>query len=109
MSDQDPTEYFWRIGQAFLKRKGITRGKILGFPCLRYMSEFVAAPEHRNGALIVKLPADRVAELVDQNKGERFAPAGRPFKEWLCVTQRDARFWKRLIDDAIDFAATKPG
>ena len=36
--------------------------------------------------LVVKLPAERVDELIDQGAGERFDPGhGRPQKEWLSV------------------------
>lgn len=69
MKDNDPTAYFWNIAGKLLAEKGMSQGKILGFPCLRCQGEFVAAPEHRDGDLIVKLPAERVAQLIQQGRG----------------------------------------
>ena len=42
------------------------------------------------GRLVVKLPAARVAELVEAGAGERFDPGhGRVQKEWLSVRRED--------------------
>ena len=53
---------------------------MMGFPCLRIDGAFFASLDHRTGHLIIKLPADRVDELVDVGTGQSFAPNGRRFK-----------------------------
>jgi hypothetical protein len=40
--------------------------------------------------LIVKLPANRVLDLIEAEVGEPFAPNGRRFKEWVSIPNRDA-------------------
>lgn len=58
------------------------------------------------GRLIVKLPRDRVDELVSKGKGRRYEPApGRVMKEWLAVGADRKSDWLRLAGEALDFAA----
>ncbi len=79
-------------------------GTIMGFPCLRTSSgEFLAMAEHTSGDLIVKLPASRVDELVDESTGLPFAPAGRRFREWVRVPGRDEELWQALLDESRAF------
>lgn len=80
-------------------------GTIMGFPCLRAPGgAFLATAEHRTGDLVVKLPRERVAELIASGAGEPFAPAGRPFREWARIPGRDAGLWRALLDEARAFA-----
>lgn len=75
------------------------------FPCLRVDGEFFAAPEHRSGDLIVKLPETRVEELIGAGIGVEFAPAGKVFREWVRVAKRDPDLWDGLLADARSFVA----
>lgn len=44
--------------------------------------------------LVVKLPAKRVNELIEQGAGERFDPGhGRPQKEWLSLSSAELNNW----------------
>jgi TfoX/Sxy family transcriptional regulator of competence genes len=53
------------------------------------------------GRLVVKLPAARVNELVDEGAGERFDPGhGRIQKEWLSVFTDDADAWRGLAEES---------
>ena len=106
MKDTDPTAFFWKVAEPMLREQAISKGKIMGIPCLRCEGEFLAAADHRTGDLIVKLPAARVARLIDERKGAEFAPAGRRFNEWAVVAKRDARFWKRLLNEAKEFVGS---
>lgn len=57
-----------------------------------------------DGNLVVKLPRDRVEELVAAGRGAPFdAGRGRVMKEWLAVPPRASRTWARLADEARDF------
>ena len=63
-----------------------------------------ARGDHRTGHLIVRLPRERVQELVNGRVGEAFAPAGRTFKEWVLVSGRRKATWTSLMKEAKTFA-----
>lgn len=81
----------------------VVEGTIMSSPCLRVGKEFLAMNHHKKQGLVVKLPADRVAELIDAGQGESFAPAGKVFKEWLAVTEVDETRWRELLNEGIAF------
>jgi hypothetical protein len=59
------------------------------------------------GTLVVKLPKDRVAALVDKGQGEPFDPGhGRLMKEWLTVVSPKAS-WVELAKEAHAFVGVK--
>jgi hypothetical protein len=59
------------------------------------------------GTLVVKLPNDRVAALVEQGVGEPFDPGhGRLMKGWLTVTRAQAS-WADLAKEAFTFVGAK--
>jgi hypothetical protein len=66
---------------------------------------FFASCEHRTGDLIVKMPRQRVDQLIADGTGQTFAPAGRAFREWVLVDDRDEDRSTALIDEALAFAA----
>ena len=94
---------FWHIGEDFLQEQDITKGTLMGFPCLRVNGNFFATADHRTGDLIVKLSKDRVQSLINKGVGSPFKPAGRVFKEWVLIKHRDDVLWKRLISEAKEF------
>lgn len=104
-ADEDTSwgEFFADLTEPLLAGDGVERGTMMGFPCLRVRGEFFASAERGTGNLIIKLPADRVDELVGAGTGESFAPNGRRFKEWVCIPSRDETQWLDLIDEARQF------
>ncbi|HEY2288180.1 MAG TPA: MmcQ/YjbR family DNA-binding protein [Streptosporangiaceae bacterium] len=101
---EQPTDFFWETGSAALARDGVAAGTMMGFPCLRVAGAFFASCDHRSGDLIVKLPRQRVQQLIDAGTGQPFAPAGRTFREWVLIDDRDPDRWAELIDEAWAFA-----
>jgi hypothetical protein len=81
VSERD--ELFWALAESVLARPAVSRSTMMGFPCLRMNGDFFACVERGTGNLIVKLPADRVNELVGSGVGIPFAPNGRMFREWV--------------------------
>ena len=99
-------EYFWELVEPLLAEDGIEEGSLMGFPCLRFNGAFFATCDHRTGDLIVKLPAARVEEMVEAGNGAPFAPAGKVFREWVLVENRDETVWLGLLDEARAFASS---
>jgi hypothetical protein len=57
----------------------------------------------RKGKLVVKLPKERVDELVAERKGVRFDPGrGRIMKEWIVIPPRKED-WLRIAKEAYGF------
>jgi hypothetical protein len=56
------------------------------------------------GELVVKLPKDRVNDLLEEGIAHRFdAGKGRPMKEWAAVPPDSSRRWRALVKEAKDF------
>jgi hypothetical protein len=78
----------------------VTRSTMMGFPCLRVDDRFFACVERATGNLIVKLPAERVNELLRTGTGRPFAPNGRVFKTWVACPAPDHELWADLLNEA---------
>lgn len=99
MSDE-----FWDAAAPLLAEGVLEEGTIMGGPCARTPAgEFVAMPHHRGPGIVVKLPRERVGELIDAGEGQAFAPAGRTFREWVLVEDHDEARWQGLLRESIAF------
>jgi TfoX/Sxy family transcriptional regulator of competence genes len=57
------------------------------------------------GELVVKLPAERAAELAAAGTGEPFEPSpGRAMREWLTLADAHLDRWPALVDEALAYA-----
>jgi hypothetical protein len=101
------SQLFWRLAEELYADPAVVRGTMMGFPCLRVSGEFFASLHKDDHHLVVKLPAERVAALVDSGQGQPFAPAGRVFREWVVVPDPDEAEWRALLAEAKDFV--RPG
>ena len=86
----------------------VGRSTMMGHPCVRRAGRFFASFDPRADALVVKLPRERVIELVEGGTGAPFAPNGRVFREWVTVPDPDPDAWEALLNEARDFAAPAP-
>ena len=86
----------------------VGRSTMMGYPCVRRAGRFFASFDTRADALVVKLSADRVAELLDDGTGEQFSPNGRVFREWVTITEPDPDVWEKLLAEARHVAAAAP-
>ena len=100
----DTHDFFWDLAEELMSDRDVEEGTLMGHACLRVGGEFAAMPELETGGLVVKLPADRVAGLIDDGTGASFAPAGKVFREWLYVEDQDERTWRSLLDEALAYA-----
>ena len=82
----------------------IGRATMMGYPCVRLAGRFVASYDEKAGSLVVKLPRERVTELVEHGDGDPFAPAGKVFREWVSIPAVDPKLWRNLLNEAVEFA-----
>jgi len=103
---QTDESLFWELIEEFqLEDPRVEEGSIMGGRCARVSGEFLGLVDYKGSGMVVKLPRDRVAELIDQGVGQPFAPAKKVFKEWVAVPERDRRRWRSLLRESIDFVA----
>jgi uncharacterized protein (TIGR02453 family) len=98
-------ELFRELVEPMYADPAVQRSTMMGLPCVRLDGRFFASLDRRSGALLVKLPAERVGQLIATGDGEPFAPAGRTFREWVALPRPDRRRWRRLLAEARDHAA----
>jgi hypothetical protein len=99
-----PEAVFWRLAAELQKRDPrVTEGTIMNGRCLRVGKEFLALVDYKGSGLVVKLPRDRVKELIDAGVGKPFAPAGKVFQEWLSVPSPDRVLWRKLLREGLAF------
>ena len=96
-------DLFWKLAEALFADPAVTRGTMMGFPCLRANGDFFACVERVSGNLIVKLAADRVNDIVASGAGIPFAPNGRVFREWVAFPVPDEDEWTALLHEAKAF------
>lgn len=103
---QTDEDVFWElIDELQVADPRIEEGTIMSGRCARVDGEFLALVDFKGSGLVVKLPRDRVQELIDQGIGQPFAPAGRVFKEWVSIQKRDRRRWRSLLREGVAFVA----
>jgi TfoX/Sxy family transcriptional regulator of competence genes len=101
----EPTERFAALVADLADEPGVqppqAAGKrLFGADTLRVHGSIFAMLSH--GALVVKLPAPRVAELIAAGSGSPFdAGKGRPLRNWLTVA--DDADWTTLAREALTF------
>jgi TfoX/Sxy family transcriptional regulator of competence genes len=105
VADVDPR--FLPVVTAFAKDRDVTSGKMMASFGLRVKGKIFAMVVR--GRLVVKLPKNRVDEIVRDDQGSHFDPGhGRLMKEWATITD-DGADWLELSREAYRFvkAGTK--
>lgn len=96
------SDRFWDEVAGYQAEGRLEEGTMFGFRCVRAGKAFVGMPGHETDGMVLKLPADRVADLVDSGKGSPVAPAGKVFKEWVEVSATEE--WGPYLEEALAFA-----
>lgn len=105
--EREPTKVelgFARVVDSFVGHDQVTReeGKGFGSGALKVNGKTFAMISSK-GQFVVKLPKERVDELVGSFKGERFDPGhGRLMKEWVTVGTARVN-WVEVATEAFDF------
>ena len=100
---RSPEQIWGPIASAELGRRGVSAGTGFGQnEGLRVGGRIFAMLVR--GELVVKLPTERVDELVESRIASRFdAGNGRPMKEWASVSPEASRRWRGLVEEARAF------
>lgn len=97
----DADALFAPVAEAFAGDRHVTLGKMFGSTGLKVGGKVFAMVV--KGNLVVKLPKQRVEELVDVGDGRYFDPGhGRLMKEWIAVAP-DRVPWVELAKEARRF------
>ena len=96
---------FLQATAPLLERPDVGRSTMMGWPCLRVNTKFFATFDRDTGDLVVKLPSSRVDQLIADQHGGAFSPAGRRFREWVAIPVSAEGEWPAYLDEAIAFVA----
>lgn len=98
-----PGELWERIAAPYLGEPEVTAGTGFGQSHGLRISGKIFAMLARD-ELVVKLPRERVDELVDTGIGTRFDPGhGRLLREWASLPSTAAERWPALVAEARAF------
>jgi hypothetical protein len=81
-------ERYEAVAERMLEDPRVRRSTMMGYLCLRLGGRFFVSLDARADAIVVKLPRQRVRELIEEGVGDPFAPAGRVFGEWVSLPPR---------------------
>jgi len=88
----------------FLAKPGVTLERAFSRISLMVGGKLFASAGH--GGLLIKVPAERVAELIANGDGQPFSTGGnRVMREWVVVTP--ATDWRALAAESMEFVATQ--
>ena len=109
-SEGDPVrERYLALVDDLMGIEGVTPppgGSGFGRGSLKYRGKIFAMLVR--GQLVVKLPENRVAELITAGDGAAFdANKGTPMRQWLSVDPHSGLDWLSLATEALDFARTR--
>lgn len=101
----DADALFDEVAASQLGEPGVTESQMFGAPGLKTGGKFFVTLFR--GELAVKLPKERVDELVASGDGSPFEPMqGRAMKEWLALApDAGADRWKALAAEARAFVS----
>ncbi|WP_460715015.1 hypothetical protein [Nocardioides dilutus] len=100
----DARDLYDELTDDLLYDPAVGRATMMGYPCVRLAGKFLASFDDKSRRLVVKLPRERVTELIDHGHGVPFAPAGKVFREWVAIPTVDRHLWATLLDEATEFA-----
>lgn len=93
---------FDTLARSFLGNPAVSTGRMFGSDGLKIDGKVFAMIV--KGNLVVKLPAERCASLIEAGHAHPFDPGhGRLMKEWVAVPPARARRWPKLADEARAF------
>jgi hypothetical protein len=93
---------FAALREALVHEPDVEEGRALHAPGLKARGKLFAMLV--GGELVVKLPAERCAELVAAGSGRPFESGRRRMREWVSLSAAEADRWRAYADEALAFA-----
>jgi|SRR5215467_6272122 len=106
-ADDLPDPRYEDLIDELMGEPGVTppHGRGFGRSAVRFNGKIFAM--FVRGRLVLKLPADRVDEMIAAGHGIRFdANKGTPMREWLSLDPASDEPWLPLAREALSFART---
>jgi TfoX/Sxy family transcriptional regulator of competence genes len=101
----DADTLFDEVSRTFLRTPNVTTAKMFGSSALKVKNKVFAC--FYKGRLVLKLPKERVDELVADGGAVHFdSGTGRPAKEWVAIDASRGKEWRTLAKDAQKFVAS---
>ena len=106
-----PAERYEDLVDELVGQAGVTPppgGAGFGRSAVRFNGKIIAM--FVRGRLVLKLPEERVGDLIAAGHGERFdANKGTPMREWLSLDPGSDEPWLPLAQEALSFARSRDG
>jgi hypothetical protein len=111
MPDTPNGDLFDRLAEDFTGDGDVVMGTMFRSPGLRVRGKIFAFLGHRGG-LIVKVPGDRIGELVAAGTGEQVVMGRRTMREWIEVPAGADRtatlaLWRDLAREAHQYVGSR--
>ena len=107
----DAQSLFDELVDAYAGRPGVTYGRMMSSNGLKVHGKIFAMLNQ--GALVVKVPADRVTELVARDEITVFEPRpGRRMREWAVIpvpAEASDVQWSEVTAEAFDYVSSLAG
>jgi TfoX/Sxy family transcriptional regulator of competence genes len=93
-----------KLVEQLLADPAVSEGQMMGMPALKHGSKMFGGLFE--GALVVKIGRERVAQLLNSGRARPFDPSGRgrPMKDWAQLPE-PAHDWLALATEAKDSLA----
>lgn len=89
---------------AILAQDGVETSTMMSAPCLRYRGGFLAMMLEKQEALIIKVSAERVNDLITCGIGIEFNVTTKRFKEWVLIPQEHEGDYEAYVFEALAYA-----
>ena len=97
-----------RALNAILAEDGVEKSTMMNAPCLRYRGDFLAMMLDTQEALIIKVSAERVNDLIARGIGTEFNVTKKRFKEWVLIPQENEDDYEEYLFEALAYAQERP-
>lgn len=94
-----------QLVEKIVQEEGVEQSTMMNTPCLRYKGIFMAMMFEKEDALIIKVAAERVDELISKGKGNEFNFTKKRFlQEWVLIPSAYQDEYESYIHESLEYA-----